>query len=165
MHIPWSGDHVRIYRLKFVMLGHAWSVVRLLARKPIWDLCRISSDITWSRSLWFRMEQNSNRPSETRPVGFFPFTQWKFSLAGTWWNFNFLRPVCGFPGATFTYPAYTICVCLKKAKERPERKGKPGRKSADPVTIFPITRWEYRCHLQRGVIHGIYLTKLLSMLV
>ena len=38
-------------------------------------------------------------------------------------KFNFTRPVCGFPGATFTYPAYIICVCLKKAKQRPDRKG------------------------------------------
>ena len=29
-------------------------------------------------------------------------------------SFNFTRPICGFPGAAFTYPAYIICLCLKK---------------------------------------------------
>ena len=51
-------------------------------------------------------------------------------------NFNFNRPVCGFPGATFTYPAYNICVCLKKAKQRPDRKGQPGIKFADTMIFF-----------------------------
>ena len=32
---------------------------------------------------------------------------------------------CGLPGATFTYPVYIICVCLKKAKQRPDIKGQP----------------------------------------
>jgi len=54
--------------------------------------------------------------------------------------FNFTRPVDGFPGAIFTYPAYIICVCLKKAKQRPDRDGLPGGKFADPVTFFPQTR-------------------------
>ena len=49
---------------------------------------------------------------------------------------NFTRPVCGFPGASFTYPVYIICVCFKKAKQRPDRKGQLGGKFADPVTFF-----------------------------
>ena len=53
--------------------------------------------------------------------------------------FHFIRPVCGFPGATFTYSAYIICVCLKEAKQRPDRKGQPGGKFADLVTFFPKT--------------------------
>ena len=42
---------------------------------------------------------------------------------------NFTRPVCGLPGATLTNPAYIICVCLKKAKQRPDRKGQPSEKN------------------------------------
>ena len=49
---------------------------------------------------------------------------------------NFTRPVCGFPGATFTYPACIICICLKKAKQGLDRKGQPAGKFADPVTFF-----------------------------
>jgi len=32
-------------------------------------------------------------------------------------------------------PAYIICVCLKRQKQRPDRKGKPGEKYADQVTF------------------------------
>lgn len=60
------------------------------------------------------------------------------------------RQVCGFPGANFTYPAYIICVCLKKANQQPDRQGHPGGKFADPVTFFsqnlPLGL------LQRGVV-------------
>lgn len=31
---------------------------------------------------------------------------------------------------------YIICVCLKKTKQRPGRKGQPGEKFTDPVTFF-----------------------------
>ena len=51
---------------------------------------------------------------------------------------NFTRSVCGFPSASFTYPAYIICVCLKKAKQRPDRKGQL-------VENLPKTRC-HRCH-------------------
>ena len=50
------------------------------------------------------------------------------------------RPVCGFPGATSTYPACIICICLKKAKQRLDRKGQPAETFADPVTFFSETR-------------------------
>ena len=49
---------------------------------------------------------------------------------------NFTRPVCAFLGATFTYPAWIICICLKKAKQRLDRKGQPAEKFADPMTFF-----------------------------
>jgi len=70
---------------------------------------------------------------------------------------NFTRPVrgftCGFPGATFTYPAYIVCVFLKKAKQRPGSKGRHGGKFTDRVKLFPKTQWDYRCHsvCYRGV--------------
>ena len=69
-------------------------------------------------------------PVKPDPEDFFPF----FSVHGEF--FYFTRPVCGFPGATFTYPAYFICACLKRAKQRPDRKRKAGGKFADPVTFF-----------------------------
>ena len=94
--------------------------------------------------------------SVTGPVEFLPSAN-EFCLPCTSWNFNFPRPVCGFPGATFTYPAYIICVSLKKAKQRPDRKGQPGRKFADPLTFFQETRWEYRCHWVCYVTEGCNL--------
>ena len=96
-----------------------------------------------------------SRPSKTRPSGFLPFTQWKFSLPGTVEIFKFTRSVCDLSGATLTYPAYIIWICLKRAKQRPDSKGQPGGKFADPVTFFSAkTRWEYRCHwvCYRGVV-------------
>ena len=63
-----------------------------------------------------------NRPSETQPSGFFPFSHWKFSLPGIWWNVLFY-PACGFPHSTSAHPAYIICVCLKKANQRPDKNG------------------------------------------
>ena len=51
--------------------------------------------------------------------------------------FNFTRPVCGSRGATLTCPAFVICVCLKKVRQRPVRKGQPDGKFADPLTLFP----------------------------
>ena len=66
----------------------------------------------------------------------------------------FTRHVCGFPGATFTCPAYIICVCLKKASQRPDRKGHPGGKLADRVTFFHRkpgeNRYNWVCY--RGVL-------------
>lgn len=54
----------------------------------------------------------------------FPLSQWKFSLSGNWWNFSFIRPVCGFPGPPFTYPAYNICACMfEKGKTTKWQKG------------------------------------------
>ena len=45
---------------------------------------------------------------------------------------------CGVPCATFTYPAYIICVCLKKAKQRPDIKGRPvWWKICWPGGVFP----------------------------
>ena len=44
-------------------------------------------------------------------------------------NFDFTRPVWGFPCATFIYPAYiSFFLYLKKAKQRPDRKAQPGGK-------------------------------------
>ena len=83
------------------------------------------------------------------PVDFFPSSSENLASPLRGEISNFTRPVCGFPGATFTSPEYIICVCLKKAKQRPDRKGQPGGKFARPVTFFQKTRWEYRCH--RGV--------------
>ena len=34
---------------------------------------------------------------------------------------------------------HVICVCLKKAKQRPDRKGQPGRQF-NPETFFPLQR-------------------------
>ena len=46
------------------------------------------------------------------PVDFFPSPSENLSsLPGEIRNFSW--PVSGFPGATFTYPVYIICVCLK----------------------------------------------------
>ena len=53
---------------------------------------------------------------------------------------NFPGQFCGFPGATFTYPTYIICVYLKMGKKQPDRKGQPGGQFADLVTFFPKTR-------------------------
>ena len=60
-----------------------------------------------------------NKPShETRPSGFFPSLSENLASPLPGDIFYFTRPVCGFLGATFTYPAYIICVGLKKAKQR-----------------------------------------------
>ena len=61
--------------------------------------------------------------------------------------FNFTRPVCDFPVATFTYPAYIVCEFLKNAKQRSHRKGQHGGKFADIVTFFPKTRSLLRSRL------------------
>ena len=92
-----------------------------------------------------------------RPSGIFAFSQWNFASFVPGEILNFTRPVCGFPGTTFTYPAYIICVSLKKAKQRPDRNGQPGRKFADPLTFFQETRWEYRCHWVCYITEGCNL--------
>ena len=58
------------------------------------------------------------------------------SLPGQGGILNFTVPVCGFPGANFTYPACIIYARLKKTKQRPDRNEQPGGKFADPVTFF-----------------------------
>ena len=50
-------------------------------------------------------------------MDFFPSQSENLASAVRGEMFNFARPVCGFPGATFTYPAYIIWVCLKKAEQ------------------------------------------------
>ena len=49
--------------------------------------------------------------------------------------FNFIRTVCGFPSARFTYPVRVVCARLKKANKPPDRKGQPRGEFADPVTF------------------------------
>jgi len=63
-------------------------------------------------------------------------TQWNLGFPVPGEIFNFTWPVCCFPGATFTYPACIICLCLKKAKQQPDRKGQPGWKFAWPSDLF-----------------------------
>ena len=58
----------------------------------------------------------------------FSFTLRKFCHPEPDEIFNFTRPICGFPRATLTYPAYIICIHLKKAKQWPDRKRQPGGK-------------------------------------
>ena len=78
--------------------------------------------------------------------------------------FNFTRPVCGFPSATFTYPAYIICVMFEKGKTATWQKEETWWKICRPGDVFPKTRWEYRCHwvCYRGVCllicHALVLT-------
>ena len=56
-------------------------------------------------------------------------------------------------------PAYIICVCLKRQKQRPDRKGKPGEIYADQV-MFSCENLVriYRCHwaCYRGVFLVIW---------
>ena len=77
-----------------------------------------------------------NRAGETRPSGFFPSPTENFASLVRGEISFFTRPVCGFPGSSFTYPAYITFVCLKKAKQRLDRKGKPGGKFAASVKYF-----------------------------
>ena len=51
-----------------------------------------------------------NRPCETRPSGFFPSPSENLASPVPGEIFDFTRPVCGFPGAAFTYLAYIISV-------------------------------------------------------
>ena len=71
------------------------------------------------------------------PVDFFPLSSENLAstVPGEILNFT-RRPVRGFPGATSTYPACIICICLKKAKQGLDRKGQPAGKFADLVTFF-----------------------------
>lgn len=63
-------------------------------------------------------------PVKPDPVNILPSPSENLASPVPAWRIcNLTRPVCGFPGLTFTYPAYTICVCLKKAEQRPDRKG------------------------------------------
>ena len=62
---------------------------------------------------------------EPDPVDFFHSPSENLASPVTGKIFNITRPVCGFPGATFTHPAYFIYVCLKIVKQRPDRKGQP----------------------------------------
>ena len=62
-------------------------------------------------------------PVKPDPVEFSSSRNKNFASAVTGEIFNFTRPVYGFLFATFTYPAYIICICLKKAAQRPDRKG------------------------------------------
>ena len=52
---PWTYITIKFRNVR------TWSAVRLLPKRSIWDLCRmtcrISSDLTWSRSLWFWIER------------------------------------------------------------------------------------------------------------
>ena len=53
MHIPWTYLSIKFRNVR------TCSAVPLIAGKPICDLWRISSDfITWSRSLWLRIDKN-----------------------------------------------------------------------------------------------------------
>ena len=83
-------------------------------------------------------------PSVTDPVkpdpgDFFPSPSKNLAYPVPGEIFSFTRPVCGFSGATFTYPANIVCVCLKRAKQRPDREGQPGGQFADQVTFLPKT--------------------------
>ena len=71
------------------------------------------------------------------PVDFFRSATENLASLVSGENFYFTRPVCGFPGATFTHPACIICVCLKKANQQPDRNEQPGGNFANPVTFFP----------------------------
>ena len=98
-----------------------------------------------------RKQPSVTDPVKPDPVDILPSPSENLASPVPAWRIcNLTRPVCGFPGPTFTYPAYTICVRLKKAKQRHDRKGQPGGKFADPVTFFsqnlPLGL------LQRGVV-------------
>ena len=75
-------------------------------------------------------------PVQPDPVHFFPSPCKNLASPVPGEIFSFIRPVCGFPSATFTYTAYIICVCLKKDKQRPDRKRQTGGKFTDRVTFF-----------------------------
>ena len=76
-------------------------------------------------------------PVKPDPVDFFLFHSENFLASPVPGEIcNFTRPVCGFPGAILTYPAYIIFVCLKKVKQRPGRKGQPGGQFADTVMFY-----------------------------
>ena len=76
-------------------------------------------------------------PVKSDPVDFFPSPSEHLASTVTGESFNFTQPGCGFPGATFTYRAYIICVCLKRTKQGPDGEGQAGGKFADAVTFFP----------------------------
>ena len=85
---------------------------------------------------------SATEPLKLDPVRFFPSPSENLASPLPHEIFNFTRPVCGFPGTTFTYPAYIICVCLKKAKQGHDRKGQASGKFAGEVMFFsekPVT--------------------------
>ena len=47
---------------------------------------------------------------------------------------NFTQPVCGLPAVIFPRPVCIICLCLKKAKQRPDIKAQRGGKFVGLVT-------------------------------
>ena len=66
--------------------------------------------------------------------------------------YNFTWTVYGFSGAPFTYPACIICVCLKKAKQRPDRRGNPVENMPTRWRFFSKTQWDLSLGLfERGV--------------
>ena len=79
-------------------------------------------------------------PVKPDPVDFLPSPSENVTSPVSGEISNFTRPVCDFHGATLTYPSYTIYVCLKKGKQRSDRKGKPAGKLADQVTCSSKTR-------------------------
>ena len=77
----------------------------------------------------------------TDPVNLFPSPSENLASLVLGEILNVHRPVCGFPGSSFTCPA---CTCLKKAKQQPHRQ--PDIRFADQLTFFQKTRWDNRCH-------------------
>ena len=90
----------RLKRTKWVAVIDYWAL------KEIYSLL-------WQRTRW--------NPTDV----FFSFTQWKFSLPGTWWNFSF------YP-ASLWCDFYVPSLC-------DFRTGQPAGTFADLVTFFPKT--------------------------
>ena len=66
--------------------------------------------------------------------------------------YNFTWTVCGLSGALFTYPACILCLCLKKAKQRSDRRGNPVENMPSRWRLFSKTHWDLSLGLfERGV--------------
>ena len=90
-----------------------------------------------------------NRPTETRPIGLFPLTQWKFSLPvasrsllGTQRIFWFYPAIFMLPqwlfGVTFTYPAY-FCISGTILLNQLNRVSFFGGWALKRVSVFPTS--------------------------
>ena len=113
-----------------------------------WYICGRRAILFSEHHIFIKDAVNTKYPSVTDPVkpdpvDFFPSPSENLASQAPGEIFYFTRPVCGFPSATFTYPAYITCARLKKEKQRPDRKGQPGGKLSSVLRLDQPNYYAY----------------------